>query len=516
MKELTKVAASTDPAQETLRKRKKDFNKELSLLIAQIIAFKRGINGRGEPRVGIPPSDIKYPLPREVGQYLEQMVDRFEKVVEDSKEVMREQENYAKTRRKGHKEMEQSGDLSPAISSNEVDIIKEATWWGSRLWAYLKYTPQLWNKQLKLRMRMLWVSADVSRGLLDLENYLVSADENAVPRAFYSLVKLRNRIASDMGSTLLDILTILKGVAEQPKEDLPPQEESTKPEPSELPVPLSGKSEPSSWEPNVDWDRIDFVQKEITTLENVNLLLISRNLITEDQSKTLVKTIGALKKIADKEIGLSRLSNKYMESPEASARFGEMVRILFAKYEETLSAVNNIFANTGASFNSFEEMVPALSKQAFDSNEIINKLAHNWLSRMVKRWRLNVFPSYTDKIRLKCVQKVAVLHQEFGDLQDLLEKKDNDIFLVASRLMVILDLFAGLAGEMLSLAVSHNNMYEEVRLDENKVSMRPISAQHMAIMKKSETDFANLSAKIKSEIEGLQSTLGTTKGKDEQ
>jgi len=58
---------SDDPVQEALRSHKDTWNHDASLLIAQLIAFKKGLNGRGEPKVGIPPGSIKDPMPHEVG-----------------------------------------------------------------------------------------------------------------------------------------------------------------------------------------------------------------------------------------------------------------------------------------------------------------------------------------------------------------------------------------------------------------------------------------------------------------
>lgn len=95
---------SPDPYQEDLRTKKDGFNQAASTFIAQLIAFKRGINGRGDNKVGIPPSNIKDPLPPEVGSYLSQMVDRFNDLSSDAIKIIRQQESYSSSRNKGKSE----------------------------------------------------------------------------------------------------------------------------------------------------------------------------------------------------------------------------------------------------------------------------------------------------------------------------------------------------------------------------------------------------------------------------
>ena len=97
---IDKKADSKDPVQQELRDLKKSWNKEMSVLIAQLITFKKGLNGRGEPKAGLPPSNIKDPFPPQVPSYLNSMVSRFQTVTNVAEEIISNQENYSKTRRK--------------------------------------------------------------------------------------------------------------------------------------------------------------------------------------------------------------------------------------------------------------------------------------------------------------------------------------------------------------------------------------------------------------------------------
>lgn len=91
---------SKDPVQESLRSKKDSWNSDASTLIAQLIAFKRGLNGRGDPRAGIPTSRIKDPLPSEVGSYLDQMASNFNTLIHEAQSIINDQQSYSSNRQK--------------------------------------------------------------------------------------------------------------------------------------------------------------------------------------------------------------------------------------------------------------------------------------------------------------------------------------------------------------------------------------------------------------------------------
>ncbi len=526
MKGQEKIARkrSADPKQETLRGHKDQWNKEVSLLIAQLIAFKRGLNGRGEPRVGLPPSSIRDPMPNEVGQYLEQMATRFQKIVSEADNIIDEQTDYSKTRRKSRKELQESGqmpqqEIVPSTAASEALLIKEASWWGSRAWSYFKYSPRIWNKHLQLRMRMLWVSSDVSNGLLDLENYLVSSDENAIPRSCYTLIKMRNRVISDMAVTFGQILKeATELAANQPKKE--PASFVT-PE-STLPKPLSGKEEStesssesiaelnkSSWDPNINWKEVDRIHNDLTSIISIISVLEAQNILPSMEAKSINNLYKKIKALAD-SIGFRKIDDKYLENSESAAKTKADVDELFIKYEQIFRHVSKVLSQkVGGQFNSFMEMLPVIKDMlATGKNSDINKLAHNWLSRVIKRWQLNILPSYTDKIRLKCVDIVRSLHKEVGDLQDLLENKDGSMIDAAKELKSILENFANLSKNMVDLVQNHNAEYEEKRLSEKKnIKMMPVGGKYLSFLLSAEKKFNIANEELNSAIENLDNAL---------
>jgi hypothetical protein len=144
---------------------------------------------------------------------------------------------------------------------------------------------------------------------------------------------------------------------------------------------------------------------------------------------------------------------------------------------------------------------------AAGKNPDVNKLAHNWLSRMIKRWQLNILPSYTDKIRLKCVDTVRTLHKEVGDLQDLLEDKDSNIINTSKILKNILENFANLSKDMVDLVQNHNAEFEEKKLSEKKIKIKPVSGRYIGILALAERKFNRAAEELGSAIVNLNNAL---------
>lgn len=88
-----------DPKSQNLRSRKKQWNALVSGVIHILIGAKQGVNGRGNAELGLPPSNIKDPLPKEVVGILSDLATEFQKIIQEAKGIVEEQENYSQTRR---------------------------------------------------------------------------------------------------------------------------------------------------------------------------------------------------------------------------------------------------------------------------------------------------------------------------------------------------------------------------------------------------------------------------------
>lgn len=183
---------SMDPAQEHLREQKSLWNKSTTDLIAKIIAFKRGLNGRGDPRAGLPASNIKEPLPSQVGSYLDQIATDYSSLVSGAEKIIQEQEHYSKVRRKTQPKKPQTpAPVQPSGSEVEPPpiplaaddgLVSEASWWGSQMWSRLF---KLHGPKKKFVVDMMRSGRSFREKLLEAENYLTSSDPNSVPRALH-------------------------------------------------------------------------------------------------------------------------------------------------------------------------------------------------------------------------------------------------------------------------------------------------------------------------------------------
>ena len=85
---------SNDPKQQALRTVKRRFNIGYKNFSQRLKGLKDGINGRAS-KVGIPASNIKDPLPGEVGTVLEQLASEFSQLVDAAHSIIDEQGMYS-------------------------------------------------------------------------------------------------------------------------------------------------------------------------------------------------------------------------------------------------------------------------------------------------------------------------------------------------------------------------------------------------------------------------------------
>lgn len=91
---------SEDPIQEALREHKSRWNVAAKEFIARVIAFKRAINGRGDVKYGLPPNNIKDPLPQELVSFLSELSGNYTSLVDEASKIIQEQQYYSEHRKK--------------------------------------------------------------------------------------------------------------------------------------------------------------------------------------------------------------------------------------------------------------------------------------------------------------------------------------------------------------------------------------------------------------------------------
>lgn len=120
---FNKNAKSNDPVQQALRDHKKRWNVAFKEFKKRMSAFSQGLNGKGNPSYGLPPSDIKDPLPEEDFSFLNQLSADFQQLAEEALRIQQEQALYSKNRRKPAKDkLEASFKIATASSNTYLKI----------------------------------------------------------------------------------------------------------------------------------------------------------------------------------------------------------------------------------------------------------------------------------------------------------------------------------------------------------------------------------------------------------
>lgn len=161
-----------DPHQEKLRYDKDLWNKACSEFISRLIAFKRGLNGRGDAKANLPPSKITEPLPSEVISLISELASQFSQLAQSASGISEEQHNYANSRIQSTTRV---ACLEPELLCLGSNVL-------TRFWAQLK--GRLSNAPLKTeRLSMLTLCANIKKDCLDFQAQIVSSGRESVEKA---------------------------------------------------------------------------------------------------------------------------------------------------------------------------------------------------------------------------------------------------------------------------------------------------------------------------------------------
>ena len=182
------IEKRADPTKkERLVASKKAWNKTVKLLIAKLIAFKRSVNGAGDKDAMLPEIDLKDPFPVEFHTYLSSIVDDYDKVIKGADFVMDLQDNFSATRRKSRREL---SDIVASIDNHD-QLIVEASWWGSRAWAWFALY-KLGKDARRIRLGMLGVIHQSIRTLNTIEYNFTTRGPGSDIRAIVGFTKFIN------------------------------------------------------------------------------------------------------------------------------------------------------------------------------------------------------------------------------------------------------------------------------------------------------------------------------------
>ena len=114
-----------DPVQEQLMQQKDVWNASASSLITKLIAFKRAMNGRQDPKFNLPVTKIQNPFPSQVGEFLNKLSEEYTQLVSGAEKIIDDQENYSQHRRLPKPKLPQQS-APPANDTTTIALPQQA------------------------------------------------------------------------------------------------------------------------------------------------------------------------------------------------------------------------------------------------------------------------------------------------------------------------------------------------------------------------------------------------------
>jgi hypothetical protein len=327
------------------------------------------------------------------------------------------------------------GDSYEDLSSGYLSIVKESSWWGSRLFAGRKLK-ELSEEDSKYRIEMLKVLAKLYPGIRDFENDISSSDEI---ESFDTIQKLvswgRVYIATfiDSFNHLLDVKSESRGPSTT---DIPPTPGlgSTEKVTSNLPQKStseeseeSGEAEGSGKETETTKQDADTLKRKLEQLMEeavaIQMLLPAAfkiNPPTDERRQELQSLSSEL--ISDVAMGPAYFLEEIgVPAIEKKKRLQRVIDI----YEIFKGLFSNLL--TKHKTERINRLVPFLSgtaknksKEAAEFVEM-QKIAHNVITRWVRRKLLGLSGDSSGPIRLKLTSAVKKVGDKFNVLMNLLE-----------------------------------------------------------------------------------------------
>jgi len=384
---------------------KKEWRSAVSLLIAKLIAFKRGVNGHGDEDAHLPPVDLKNPFPPEYRVYLSSIISDYTKVIDGAEHILQLQDDFSKNRRKKQ-------------SSIEPELTAEATWWGSRAWSRLSLFG-LKNKQArKLRIDMINSLHRSISDIYDIENFISTRDRNgdlkeSDGKAALKLLSFVNLYHN----TILNRLNVLDEVSKDTPQLPPGTEEGgdvvfrATPPKTTLPTEELG---------DITKDIHGAMSAAVTSIKNSPKIDDTTKATIENNYLKLMRAVNAddRGKIAD----LYQLLKKEL-----------------AKHQDVIS-------------------------QATAEDDELRVIAHNILTRWLNKQMLNVRPDKFDKIRLVVIDDLHDVIRNMRKLMDLLENPQTNNSAIAQQAWATAAILESIIDQAILLV---NNLVIEQKIEQS-------------------------------------------------
>ena len=202
---------SKDKDIEALLVLKDNWNFQASNFINELIALKRGVNGRGDPQYMLPPTRVTNTVDPKISSFLNQLAQKYRTLSSNALEIVQKQNELSKMKaeqKSEHKSKNHDGDssdnpfsaLTGKASSYEALLISEATNPLTRnLWRFKSLFKGDPNRRAK--WDILSLSVEAKQAAKDLQNASVSRGDDVASKLETHFNTLRDKF-KDIGKFL--------------------------------------------------------------------------------------------------------------------------------------------------------------------------------------------------------------------------------------------------------------------------------------------------------------------------
>ncbi len=455
---VTNPARSTskekDPIQERLKQRKKVWNTECSAFIARLnafkpglIAFKRGLNGTGDAKAGLPPSDIKEALPSEISGALGavsstfgELASEFAALVSESNGIIQEQAQYAQHRRKPQPRKQRQPRRADMLELDDT-LIVEGSNRLTRLWAQLSSVLSS-DETKRQRLSMLGLSDKFFKNLVKFEDLVLTSDIGEMEKILNSYLLVSNNLESlkhDLQKLLhiknkdlpmaSDSSQSSKSLPKSPLAKSPPPGNASKTPPTIVFAPAGTKVE--------DMD-IHQLKSEVASMQQFGFTINDiRSFLEFYHANKNEKDLNKMALIKD--------------------RLQDMYEILFNKLK------NNIEKDIGQKLpkNITLEEIRNLQKTSSISDTEIEKLAGNFISRYYNKYKHERSKDPSSASRIDIYNTIRNMKINVDEIMDLLEKKTLDTDALIAKVTGTEKLIAQISEPLNHLNMLYKDKYYE-------------------------------------------------------
>ncbi len=458
---VIKSAADRDPNLKRLKHEKHQWQLLAKLIIAKLQAFKKGMGGKGDEETHLPPVSINESFPQSYAIYLDSIAEDYINLIGGAKQIMENQSEFASSKGKKEPRRDMMRELAIAASYESPELVAEASWWGSRMWARVSLM-RLEKEQRVLRLVMIDSARDSIKDLRTIESMLLDKDEDSVAEAtkeflkfaqlFNKLIVMNAKRLAGMGGAigLLEGKTPETAPDEKPKEDPKPKDKKKPAEPKKKDEVVFRGSPPTP-DLSKEWAEL---RSQLASVSS-RMAGITGSL-PDDQREKLQTAYGLI------ESELAAHKDKYDAK----------------KIEYFLGAIKTL----NDSLDKIEADLKA--KVSFLIDDDIQKLAQNVMTRWIKRKMMSISPTRQEHIKLDVMKDMHKLDDELDKLMNSLEDASFSNVEILKQTIVNRDLVETIGKKVIFLANNYYDYSQKPKLKKTHLTSLKNIMQELAPPKK--------------------------------